>query len=350
MVDTCGSYDAGDMENRALGGTESSVVQLAEALARRGHDVTCVTPGARRITRAGVAWAPLDDGGPADCDILVSVQRPELLQFVRKARRRVLWMVWAPRNLNVPKYFVPMLRHRPQVICASRFQSDGFPFWLPRTGRPSVVPLGLPEAVRGGESLGATPRPTAIFASNPVRGLRWLVELWADKVLPAVAGAELHIFGVRDRSYRIGEPWQESEHRLGRFLPGGLSAAARASIRPHAPASRQDLWNAMWHSRVMPYAGHWSEAFCLAVAEAQALGVPAIVKPIAVMPERVRDGVTGFVARDDADFARRLIAVLSDDNLWRSMHEAALRYQRGIGWDEAAARFEEAALAGLSGS
>jgi glycosyltransferase involved in cell wall biosynthesis len=46
----------------------------------------------------------------------------------------------------------------------------------------------------------------------------------------------------------------------------------------------------------MLYGGHRVEAFCLAVAEAQALGVPAVVRPIAAMPERVRDGITGFIA------------------------------------------------------
>ena len=255
--------------------------------------------------------------------------------------------MWASRNLDTPKYIPTMLRHRPRVICISDFQAKEFPFWLPRKGRLTVVPLGLPEAVRSGEGLQEPPSRRAIFATRPVRGLRWLVELWADKILPAVPGAELHVFGVRGGSYRVGEPWQETHETLGQFLPAGLSDAERTSIKPHAPTSREELWGAMRQSRVMLYAGHRSEAFCLAVAEAQALGVPAIVKPIAVMPERVRDGETGFVARDDVSFARHAVAVLSDDGLWRSMHESALRYQRGIGWDDVAARFEAAALSGV---
>jgi glycosyltransferase involved in cell wall biosynthesis len=72
--------------------------------------------------------------------------------------------------------------------------------------------------------------------------------------------------------------------------------------------------------------------------------VPAVVRPIAVLPERVRDGVTGFVAPDDETFARRAIALLTDDRLWREQHEAALRLQQGWSWDEMAARFEAEAL------
>jgi glycosyltransferase involved in cell wall biosynthesis len=93
-------------------------------------------------------------------------------------------------------------------------------------------------------------------------------------------------------------------------------------------------------ARVMLYGGHRVEAFCLAVAEAQALGVPAVVRPIAVMPERVRDGVTGFVALDGDAFARRAVALLTDDTLWGAQHEAALRLQQGWSWDQMAERFE----------
>jgi glycosyltransferase involved in cell wall biosynthesis len=93
-------------------------------------------------------------------------------------------------------------------------------------------------------------------------------------------------------------------------------------------------------SRIMLYGGHATEAFCLAVAEAQALGVPAVVRPIAAMPERVRDGVTGFVAGEQDAFVRAAVAVLRDDALWRRQHEAALRLQQGWSWDEMAAAFE----------
>ena len=96
----------------------------------------------------------------------------------------------------------------------------------------------------------------------------------------------------------------------------------------------------MRRARVMLYGGHRVEAFCLAVAEAQALGVPAVVRPIAALPERVRDGVTGFLAHDDEAFARRAVALLTDDGLWRAQHEASLRLQQGWSWDEMAARFE----------
>jgi glycosyltransferase involved in cell wall biosynthesis len=92
----------------------------------------------------------------------------------------------------------------------------------------------------------------------------------------------------------------------------------------------------------MLYGGHKTEMFCLSLAEAQALGVPAVIRPVAVLPERVRDGVTGFVHADEDAFAASAVALLTDGALWRRQHEAALAAQQGITWDEAAARFERA--------
>ena len=104
---------------------------------------------------------------------------------------------------------------------------------------------------------------------------------------------------------------------------------------------------AVRQSRAMIYLGHKTEAFCLAVAEAQAMGVPTVVAPVAVLPERVIDNVTGFVRGDEAEFCDATLSLLNDDVLWRSQHENALRLQRGIGWAEFAARFEVALMSDM---
>jgi hypothetical protein len=61
----------------------------------------------------------------------------------------------------------------------------------------------------------------------------------------------------------------------------------------------------------MLYLGHKCEAFCLSLAEAQALGVPAVIAPVAVLPERVIDGLTGFHRSDAERFAEAAVALLT---------------------------------------
>jgi glycosyltransferase involved in cell wall biosynthesis len=130
----------------------------------------------------------------------------------------------------------------------------------------------------------------------------------------------------------------------GSLLPERVQPQVKRSVRIHSTASREELTDALRSSRVLLYLGHRLEAFCLAVAEAQALGIPAVVRPIAAVPERVIDGVTGFHRSDPEQFADAAVAILTDDGLWRRQHAAALRYQQGISWSEVAGRFEFALL------
>ena len=345
IADATNRYDGRSVATHPLGGTETSVIQLSEALAGRGHEVTCCTNADGRLVHNGVTWTPLGAGVPVTCDVLLAVQHPELLDVVPRPARRALWVVWVPTGFRRPGRVARMWWHRPRPVFVSEFQARTYPVWLPRPAPPLVIPFGLPAAVRGRGPLSSAPPPRAIFASNPQRDLRWLIELWARAILPRVPDGELHIYGIRDYEYRFGEPWHETQARLGQFLPGDLSSPARLSLRPHAPAPRDVLWDAMRGARVMLYGGHATEAFCLSVAEAQAQGVPAVVRPVAAMPERVRDGVTGFVASDEETFARRAVALLTDDALWRRHHEAALSLQQGWSWDEMAAAFEARVLA-----
>jgi glycosyltransferase involved in cell wall biosynthesis len=346
IADRTNHYDGRDAASRPLGGTETSVIYLAEALSRRGHAVTCLTHCDESVVHRGVTWSPLEAEDPGPCDLFLAVQHPDLLRLARRPRRRALWLVWPPHNLRRRPPFIRMWFYRPLPVFVSPFQVGVYGRFLPSPRPLLVIPFGLPDAVRGRPPLAAPPGPRAVFASNPMRDLRWLLGIWEQRVLPHVPGAELHIYGIRDYEHRYADRWEETQQRLGQFIPKGYSPDALSSLVPHPPAQREELWDAVYSSRVMLYGGHRAEAFCLAVAEAQAMGVPAVVRPIAVMPERVRDGLTGFVAPDNESFARRAVDLLTDDALWRRQHTAALSLQQGWSWDEMAAAFEAGVVAG----
>jgi glycosyltransferase involved in cell wall biosynthesis len=338
--DSSTQYDGTSLEQKPLGGTESSVVRLAQALARRGHDVTVYSKCQREIVHQGVRWRPLAEPPPERCDLYVAVVHPALLGFVRKPRRRALWSIWPTNQLKHYKRLPLMWRYRPVPVLCSLHQVRLYSPLLPRRNPHIVIPLALPDDIRGREPREDMPPPEAIFASNPVRNLKGLVEIWAEHIWPRRREAILSVYGIHD--LRPGEdPWKVWG---GKVLPEGLPPEVRASVRIHPPATREALIEAMRRARVMLYLGHKSEAFCLSLAEAQALGLPAVIAPVAVLPERVIDGVTGFIRADAREFADAALALLSDDALWRRQHAASLRYQQGLSWSDFAARFENAVM------
>ena len=72
------------------------------------------------------------------------------------------------------------------------YHASTVPSWLLCGGR-EIIPYGVLDHFRR-----AVPRepppPRAIFTSNPLRGLDWLLDLWVSRIRPAVPGAELHIY------------------------------------------------------------------------------------------------------------------------------------------------------------
>jgi len=336
IADDTRFYDGTYLETQPLGGTESTVIRFARAMARRGHEVVCYTNCSGPIAHEGVRWFPLTAKPPETCDLYVAVQHPRLFHFVPRPKRRVVWVLWQPNELKHYKHFWKVWWYRPVPLLSSLHQVRIYSPVLPRRNPHIVLHHGLPDDIRGLPPLPAPPPPEAIFASNPQRNLNALVRIWAERILPRRPDAVLHVYGVHNLK-PDDDPWKVWG---GTLLPSGLTPQVQASVRIHPTATRADLMAAVRRSRAMLYLGHKVEAFCFALAEAQAMGVPCVVAPVAALPERVLDGVTGFVRAEPQAFADAALAVLTDDALWRRQHEAALRLQQGISWDEHAARFE----------
>jgi glycosyltransferase involved in cell wall biosynthesis len=331
MADDGIAFDGATAEAGPLGGAETAFVALAEALAARGHQVEvrnrCVAP----LTHKGVHWAPLDSGVPAECDLYIGNRGHRVIELAPGARRRLFWIHNPAQYLRKPRYLWPLLRYRPTVVVSGASHARTVPAWLPRRGC-EIIPYGILDTFRHAEPR-EPPPPVALFTSNPLRGLDWLLDLWVERVAPAVPGAELHIYAGAAVYGGVGA------ERMRRVLDRA-DALQNLGVRRFAPVGREALVQVLRSARAMLYRGDPGETFCLAVAEAQAMGVPAVVRPLGSLGERVTDGISGRIAHSDDAFAEAAIAVLRDDEIWRRWHLGALETRRGLSWDEVAARFE----------
>ena len=231
FADSTLRYDGRDLERRPLGGTETSVIRCARELARRGHQVTCFTNCDGPVEDNGVGWRPLSSEPPNACDLYIACHQLHLLPFVRRPRRRVLWVLWPANQLRHYKKFWKMWLYRPVPVLVSHYQAKTWSRVLPKPNPLIVLPFGLPEDVRGHPPLATVPPPHAIFASNPAPR-------------PAPAGRDLGVVDPAARSRRHSRClWRASAEarrrrlgRLGRQLAAaghagaGQGVGARASV------------------------------------------------------------------------------------------------------------------------
>ncbi|HEY1798550.1 MAG TPA: glycosyltransferase [Stellaceae bacterium] len=330
MADDGIPFDGRMAETGPLGGAETAFVALTEGLAARGHQVLARSRCKAPVEHKGVEWAPLSAGVPERCDLYIGNRGHRVIGLCAHAARRVFWLHNPARYLKKPRNVWRLAWYRPIVVTTGAYHASTVPRWLV-TGERMVIPYGVLDRFRHAESR-EPPPPRAVFTSNPMRGLDWLLDLWVGRVRPAVPDAELHIYAGPAVYGASGGPMETVLARA--------EALAGHGVHRHAPVGRDALVRVLSEARAMLYRGDWGETFCLALAEAQAMGVPAIVQPLGSVGERVIDGITGRVAATDDEFAAAAIAALSDDDLWRGWHRNALDRQRGEGWDAVAARFE----------
>lgn len=334
MADDGVAFDGATAERGPLGGAETAFAALAEALAQRGHKVEVRNRCRTALYHKGVQWRPLSAGVPAACDLYIGNRGHRVIGLAPGAKRRLFWLHNPAAYLKKPRNLWRLAWYRPILVTTGSYHAATIPRWLPCGGH-EVIPYGVLDRFRS-----AVPRelppPRAVFTSNPLRGLDWLLDLWTARISPKLPEAELHIYaGAAVYGGAGAKRGEEMETLLAR-----ADALARHGVRRFAPVGRKRLAAALEGARVMLYRGDAGETFCLSLAEAQAMGVPAVVMPLGSVGERVIDGVTGRVALDEDAFVEGALAVLREDDLWRRWHLASLAHQRGLSWDSVAACFE----------
>lgn len=341
--------DGNTVRNQPSGGTETAIVYTAEALARRGVEVTvfCNCETAREF--AGVRYQPVETFSASAWSMVFDafVVVRHLAALAIPVSTRALFY-WTHDNLDQP-FLHGMLRAfepetRKMVAClhlgelmglidgvfavsqwqraaiAQRFKID--------ERRIHVIGNGLPPGLFNRFVDVETRNPVVVYSLPPDRGFLPLLKIFS-RVRTHVPDAELHLFS---RSTIYGDSEEEDEARYGE-----LYAAARRmpGVRHFDPVGQQMLARAMSQAKVYAYPTVVEETFSISILEAQAAGLVPIASECGAIPERIRSGVDGFLIPGNPHelscerrFADRVQRVLQDEKLRRCVGSCCLHGQR----------------------
>lgn len=317
------AFDYASLEG--MRGGERTVVYLAQALARRGHDIVITCEGVEEtVLSSGIAIAGPHAALARDYDVVVSNNYAKSFDGFR-APIKVVWthnpgFSWA----HVRADYAAKARHRPHLVHLSRY-TESRSWLLPRSGQRIIrhgMPTELLDARR--ERTGAPP-PIAIFASYAGRNLGQVLEAWRDVVHPQAPDARLLVTTeVRDKDLR---GVTQSEH-----------AALNIEIVGTLPWTR--LMELLRTARVFVAPGHQQETFNLLSVEAAACGVPTATMGIGALKERVLHDETGWIASSRAEMGAAMVRMLTDDTTWARYHKACLRHPDLVSWEDRAEEWE----------
>jgi glycosyltransferase involved in cell wall biosynthesis len=322
-------FTLADRGRGTIGGIETATIELALGLARRGHRVVVATrrdPGTDEAD--GVRNVPLGDAARQPADLVVSSNDPRPLGEAPAAARRVLWLhnPLALEKAARRSWLGPIVRLRPDAVLVGTTAAAALSRLYPFASR-RVIPHGVSQAFRARPPSDGSARHF-VFASQRQRGLDRTIRAWRAHDALRALRAQLHVFGTSAAQAELDE-----------------AAAARDGIVFHPRADQAALAAFYATARAMLYPGAHDETFCLAAAEAQAMGLPLITLGIGSLAERVRHGIDGFLAGSDREAAELAALVARDDDLWRLLSAGALLQREALTWDRAAALWEAFFLA-----
>lgn len=335
FVDDSFAFDGYSPSSQPLAGPEKAFALLPGPLVQRGHEVTVFNRTTYGLQVDGAKWEPFETERPADTDVLVALRKPELLDFVTTAAKRVLWCAGDPAELDSAANQVHLTRHRPMVVFFSAAQRDRWANPLKLECR--VFETALATNYLDQDAMRAYEPPRAITTAHPQAGLGWLLPLWIDKIRPQVPNAELHVYSALLNRGILG----------GEVAPGLkplidlVNAARDRGILVMRPQGDSGMADAYRSARAFLYPGMPNETYGFTLAESQALGLPAVVRPTApVLAERIVEGETGWLVASETQFAAKTIALLQDRAEFDRMSAQCRALRRGRTWPIAAAEFE----------
>jgi len=335
FADDSFAFDGYSPSSQPLGGPEKALACLASPLAQRGHEVTVFNRTTYGLQIEGAKWEPMDAEKPADTDVLVAFRTPALLDLVPAARSRVLWCTGDLAPLSGTDGEAALARHRPTLLFFSEAHRQR---WANPLGLETrIFAPGLASNYLGDDAMRAYDPPRAVTTAHPQGGLGWLLTLWIDRIRPAVPTAELHVYSALLNRGILGSEVSANVRPLVELVQAARDRGL-VVMRPQGDSGMADSYRS---ARAFLYPGMPNEIFGFTLAESQAVGLPAVIRPSApVLFERVADGKTAHVATSDAQFARRAVELLSDREAFDRMSAACRAARSGRTWQIAAAEFE----------
>ena len=156
----------------------------------------------------------------------------------------------------------------------------------------------------------------AIFTSRPDRNGDKLIEIWKNKIIP-----------LKDNIKLLFTPTPDMKN------------LKMYNIFYRKMANQLELIDDLKKSRVMLIPGHKAELFCLAAEEARELCIPIITLGIGSLKERVIHNETGFIAKNDNQFAKYTLDLFNDNDLCVHLKKNLYKLRNKNNWIKSSKNF-----------
>lgn len=333
MATDCVPFHGKTLEERPLGGTETGIIGLADALAKMGHQVFVAVLDLN--PKQGVAtYINVNDFQKVgDVDIFIVVRNWKLVYMPINAKKIFYWSgdssniihnigIGDPRFYNHINALLTVSDWQADVLC----QASGFPrnkTWTLRNG------------IFLDNFLGEEPRfkKRIIYTSLPNRGLIFMPHIFMA-LKEKHPDLEFHVFSGNLRDSPSWPPvnlWIKESKNLISLLK------TMKGCYLHGYVLQSRLAREFMRSSVWVYPTDFEETSCITAMEAQAAGCAVVTSKLAALIETVGDaGIMLTEKPGTKEYIQKYIEevdrVITDDALFQTLSKKGLEQSKGFDW------------------
>lgn len=329
----CTSFHGKSLEERPLGGTETGVIGMADALVELGHEVFVLSsiPRPAQGKASYLHFALYHAVG--DVDVLIAVRNYKNLFLPIPHKKRFYWTgdshitlhnfgIGDPRVYNAIHGVFTVSNWHAFKLC----KHSGLPKEKTWTLRNGVFLSNFTGTeVRKKERL--------IYSSTPRRGLKYLLPIFKELKLRH-PNLELHLFC---RTSRHNMTWPSENLYNGEALKVLSLFENLQGCYLHDSIMQKPLAREFMKSGIWTYPTDFEETSCITAMEAQAAGCAIVTSQLGALPETVGDA--GILLKETPgtpeyleQFIFRVDYLLQNQDHFNELSEKGLERAKGFDW------------------
>ena len=308
------SYTGNDINGTVVRGTEASLILLSEQFVRMDINVDYCNSIQKKSKVNGVNYFNKNDiVKQKQYDLAIAISDANEFRRVSSLKKAVF------SNSNQPiekfirkKQLLPFLKFKPTLITLCDYQYKKRSFFTSFYGKKTIPITVDPKFLDIEIDQNFLPEKKVVYNIRSNRNLNHLIKIWCDKIFPSNNDFKLYITpNLID--------YNDFHKKNNIFL--------------RTIGSRSEMIDEMKNYRALTYLGHKSDIFTLTAEEAIKMCLPVVTFGIGSLKERVTHNETGFIAKNDQEFADYTIKLLNDDDFYLDLKKKMKNKRKENNWE-----------------
>ena len=309
LDNTTFQYSYIDKQSSILRGAETIFINLYEQLKSLGHEVVVFNNCSENINNDISNWYNIHKAESFDIDFDVAISNGDARLFNNiKSKKKFLisYSIQPLEKFIRKRQFLAYIKHRPSILVIGKYHQSVRSKITSLFGI-NILKLAVDDKFINTKLTNKIDNNLAIFTSRTDRNLDLLLHIWNNKIQPKNTALKL-----------LATP--------------PVYNNSNTNIIERSLNTQSNLINDLLKSRIFLVPGHKAELFCLAAEEARELCLPIVTLGIGSLSERVKHEQTGFIAKNEDEFAFYTLKLFSDNILWNNMRDNLFKIRGSKNW------------------